>query len=264
MKYLKHGIRDMLCGFQSWAIVQQLAHIESVRKSKRSNIGQWWSTINTAVLIAVLGLIFGSIFELPHDYFLGYLAVGLIVWFHIFAVLIGATTLYPDNRELIFQVALSHAVYPFQLWLKEIIIFKYNLVLIPIVFLLSGISVTPEMIFCLFGLLLLQLNLGWMIVILAIVSVRYRDVKQIVVNVLQLGFYATPIIWDRNLLNFIHADYFLGLNPLFHLIEGVRAPLIEGNVPWVSLGLSLAMAASGWLIALILHGKFHRRIEYWV
>ena len=264
MRYFKSGYEELCAGVKSWPIVNQLGRLEFVRKSKRSKIGHWWSAINTGLLIALLGVVFGSLFQLPHEYFLAYLAAGLIIWFHIFAVLVGSTTLYPDNRELILQIALPHAIYPLQLWLREQIIFRYNLLLIPIVFVLVGMHVSWTVLFALAGLVLLELNLAWMIVVLSIISVRYRDVKQIVVNILQFGFYATPIIWDRQLLTLLHADYVLGLNPFFHLIEGVRAPLLGADLPWISFVVTAVMAGVGWIVALFLHGKFHRRIEYWV
>ncbi len=60
------------------------------------------------------------------------------------------------------------------------------------------------------------------------------------------------------------ALYLLDLNPVYHLLEIVRLPLL-GMVPraanWaVALGLALA----GWCAALLLFGRFKRRIAYWL
>jgi lipopolysaccharide transport system permease protein len=53
-------------------------------------------------------------------------------------------------------------------------------------------------------------------------------------------------------------------NPLAYLIDLVRAPLI-GQMPspltWL---VTIGMAAIGWPIALLLTGRYLKRIPYWV
>ena len=264
MEYIQIGFEKLCESLKSWPIVNQLAKLEFVRKRKRSKIGHWWSTINTGILILILSVVFGSIFKLPNEYFLPYLTVGLIIWFHINSVLVNSSELYPENRELILQIALPRLAYVLQLWLRESITLRYNLMILPVVLLIAQINLSAEMIFSLLGLFLLELNLLWMIVFIAMISVRYRDVRQILINVLQFGFYGTPIIWDRSLLDISYLENLIVFNPFFHLIEGVRAPLLGAATPWLSYMAAGAMALCGWLCALYVHGRFHKRIEYWV
>ena len=262
--WIKKGWCQLFLAIRSWAIVNQLANLEFVRKSKRSRIGHWWSAINTGILILILSVVFGSIFKLPNEYFLPYLSIGLIIWFHINTVLVSASGLYPENRELILQIALPRLVYVFQLWLRESIALRYNLMIIPVVLLIVQINLSVEMMYSILGLILLELNLLWMIIFIAMISVRYRDVRQILINVLQFGFYSTPIIWERSLLELSHLDNLIVFNPFFHLIEGVRAPLLDTATPWLSYAVAGGLALFGWLCALYVHGRFHKRIEYWV
>jgi ABC-type polysaccharide/polyol phosphate export permease len=54
------------------------------------------------------------------------------------------------------------------------------------------------------------------------------------------------------------------LNPLYHLMELLRAPLL-GRAP--ELRTWLVVAAStivGWALAMYLFGRFRRRIPYWL
>jgi len=58
--------------------------------------------------------------------------------------------------------------------------------------------------------------------------------------------------------------YLLDLNPAYHLLEIVRAPLL-GQWPsalnWVVSG---GLAIVGWALALLFYGRFRRRIAYWL
>jgi lipopolysaccharide transport system permease protein len=57
---------------------------------------------------------------------------------------------------------------------------------------------------------------------------------------------------------------FLDMNPFFHLIEVIRAPLL-GSTPTIANWLvSLAMAGVGWAITLFVYGKYKNRIAYWL
>ena len=113
------------------------------------------------------------------------------------------------------------------------------------------------------GLLLLCLNALWIAVFLGAVCARYRDVQQLVGNVLQIALFLTPIFWSADQLTgraSILADY----NPLYHLIAIVRDPLM-GKAPdtlhWVVVGVGTVL---GWALTIHVMGKFRHRIVYWL
>jgi len=85
---------------------------------------------------------------------------------------------------------------------------------------------------------------------------------QIVTSLMQVAFFATPIIWSTEALT---GDALLwNLNPFYHLIEIVRAPLLGFRVPvhsWVAVA---AMGVVGWVVTIVAFRQFHRRIAYWV
>ena len=76
--------------------------------------------------------------------------------------------------------------------------------------------------------------------LVGLLSARFRDLPQIVAAVMQIAFYITPIIYRPNALN--RFSFIVKLNPLAHLIELVRAPLI-GQVP---SAMTWAVTAACW------------------
>ena len=66
------------------------------------------------------------------------------------------------------------------------------------------------------GFLLVIINLNWIGIILSIICTRYRDLGQLVSNVMNLLFFVTPILWRSEMLN--SYQYLLNFNLFYHLI----------------------------------------------
>ena len=131
-------------------------------------------------------------------------------------------------------------------------------------FLILWIPPSWSVVVSIFGFVLLVLNVSWMSIIGAVISTRYRDMVQIIQNVLQVLFYATPIMWTATRLPEGLVHDILYFNPFLHLIQIVRAPLL-GEMPTLENWLfSLGFLLVGWLVALSLLGSVHRRIAYWL
>jgi lipopolysaccharide transport system permease protein len=47
---------------------------------RRSPIGPFWLTVNSGILIATMGVVFGVLFDMELRDYLPYLAVGLVTW----------------------------------------------------------------------------------------------------------------------------------------------------------------------------------------
>ena len=92
---------------------------------------------------------------------------------------------------------------------------------------------------------------------------RFRDLPQIVSALLQVAFYVTPILFHGGMLSGKH-KWIVEFNPLAYLIDIVRQPLVGEVPPPFTWGLTIGMAVFGWLLALGMTGRYHRRIPYWV
>jgi lipopolysaccharide transport system permease protein len=147
---------------------------------------------------------------------------------------------------------------------RNVLILGHNLMIIPLVFLAVGKSLSVVAFISIPGFVLAVINLAWVALILAILCARYRDLPQIVGSVLQVFFYLTPIMWMPSLLPQRAGLYLLDLNPIFHLLEIVRAPLL-GQLPnMTSWMVSSSLALIGWGLTLAIYGRYKRRIAYWL
>ena len=104
-----------------------------------------------------------------------------------------------------------------------------------------------------------------MVLFLSVLCARYRDLPQIVASLLLVMFYLTPIMWMPSLLPQQNTNVkLLILNPFFHLMEIVKAPLL-GNLPSIlNWKVSIILGVFGWLVTMFMYGHYKRRIAYWL
>lgn len=238
---------------------------QDVKQSyRRSPIGPFWLTVNMAVLISTMGLVFGLLFKMDFKEYLPYLAIGLIVWNFVSTVITEASLVFVNSEALIKQINLKTYVFVVRLLWKNFAIFLHNLVLVPVILIVLGIGFTWSILLAFVGLFLVLVNLGWIVVALGILATRYRDFNQLTVSFLSVVFYLTPVVWHRDILDVPWAELFVTLNPFTALLEIVREPFI-GEMPGINSWLvAIGLAVVGWSIAALLFRRYSHRIAYWV
>ena len=125
------------------------------------------------------------------------------------------------------------------------------------------VSVTMETILIIPALFLLTINAVWVGILLGLVCTRFRDLNQVVSSLTQVAFFVTPIFWTpgqatgwRSLL--------VNLNPLYHLVDILRSPLLghaPASISWIA---AVGTALLGWSITLPLYNRFRGRLIYWM
>lgn len=239
---------------------------QDIRQSyRRSVFGQLWITIGMAVTIAAIGIVFGSIFATPVQTFLPYLASGLIVWGLITGIVNEGNMAFVSAENMIKQLPLPKLVYIVRVVWRNLIVYGHNIVIFPVVILIVGGATGPAILLWPFGIVAAVLSLSGLALIFAIVAARYRDFPQIVSAVMTVAFYLTPVIWIKeSLSNNELVSTIVSLNPLFHILQLGRLPLI-GQFPSLSNWIWVfASAAVFWSVALVMFKKFEKRIAYWV
>ena len=239
---------------------------QDIRQSyRRSVFGQLWITIGMAVTIAAIGIVFGTLFVTPLEVFLPYLASGLIMWGLIAGILNDGNQAFIAAEGMIKQLPLPKIVYIVRVVWRNIIISAHNIVIFPVVILIVGGKTSWAILLWPLGVLIAVTALSGLALIFGIIAARFRDLPQIVNAALTVAFYVTPVIWireslgDNELVNIL-----VSLNPLNHILQVARLPLI-GQFPsienwtWV-----IVSAAIFWTIGMLLFRRFEKRIAYWV
>ncbi len=100
-----------------------------------------------------------------------------------------------------------------------------------------------QLFYYMFAMAFLCLGLG---LILAPVSVFFRDMSQIVGIFIQIGFWIIPIVWGMDVLS-PKLQILFALNPLCYIVEGYRETLLSKIPFWTHPMLS----AYFWCISIV-------------
>lgn len=263
-KKIRFGWKDIVGGIKKFDLADLLARSDIRQRYRRSTLGPFWITISTAIMIACLGFIFGTIFKSSIKEFLPFISAGLILWGYISSTLTDATTAFISVEGMIKQLPHPLFLYVERMVLRNFYIFCHNIVIFPIVCLIVRRPLDWNTLLFFPGILILTLNLTWMSLIVGIFCTRFRDMAQILINLLQVIFYVTPIIWMPGLLSARTSLMILEPNPFYHLLEIVRAPLM-GNLPTpTTWAVSLGSMVVGTFVTIVVYNKYRNRIAYWL
>lgn len=231
---------------------------------RRSALGAFWITIGMAVTIATIGIVFSQIFKASLQSYLPFLALGIIIWGFISLTLTDACQMFIASESIIKQLKIPFVMFALRTLWKNVITLGHNLAILPVVMFVFGLGFSFASILAIPGLILLVVNVGWVSVFLGLISARYRDFPAIVNSLLTIGFYVSPVMWSPTLLPIGTAHVLLGLNPVHHLLQVVRQPLLGQMPTLINWAVVIIFAAVGWTCAALALRKWQSRIAYWV
>lgn len=266
LMFYRLAFKDIYASFLNISLVATLAWQDIKQRYRRSFIGPFWLTLSTGFIIGGMGLVFGQIFKIPLQEYLPFLAVGMILWSFVTTTISEGCMSFINADAIIKQLPIPLYSHILRVVARNIFILGHNLVLIPLVIFLTGSTLNfgVNLIFFLFGLILLVINLLWMSLLIATLSTRFRDLSQIINSAMQMIFYVTPIMWQPNLMTHRTGITFLNFNPFFHLFEIVRAPLLNSSASLLNWQISGLLAVAGWSFAFLVYGRYKHRIAYWL
>ena len=256
------ALLDIIEGAHALHLWRMLGWQDVRQRYRRSKLGPFWLTISMGILVGSLGVLYAVLFKIEVANYLPFVAAGFVVWGLISSLINDSCAAFIGAGIVIKQVELPLSVHVYRVVWRNFIIFAHNAVIFVVVAVLFSIWPGWAGLLVLPGLAILCLNGIWIGLLLGLVSARFRDVPQIVASVVQVAFFLTPIIWKPELLP--DRALVLDLNPFFHIVELVRAPLL-GHAPGLASWLAtLGITLGGWLMTLVMYRRYRWRIAYWV
>lgn len=253
---------EIVAGFRAWPIWMLMGWDDIRQRYRRSVLGPFWITLSMGVFILLLSLIYSRLFRMNLHEYMPYLTVGYIVWGFMAAATNDSCMAFHDGSRIIKQIKLPYSIYVLRVIWRNFIVFLHTIVIFIPVAVVFQVQPNPIMFYALPGLLLVIVNQIWVTTILGILSTRYRDLQPIANTIVQLGMFATPIMWPVSSLG--DQTIFARINPVYHLIEITRAPLL-GEFParesWLVAG---GMAVVGSVLAVALFARASRRLVFWL
>ena len=254
---------DFHRAFGHWPAFLLVATTDIKARYRRSAIGQFWITISLAVTILALGVVWSFLWKMPLKSFLPFVAVSHVFFAYMTNYMNESPAIFLNVAPYLREFHLPKSVYLFAALVRQIIILGHNAIILVPVFLFFGIPVTWRILWFIPAFLLTTLALFAVSTILAIVGTRFRDVASLVVNLTQISFFVTPVIWMPHMIPEDYRHYLL-FNPFAVFLELLRAPLLGPPPQWsywdmAVLFTALAVVAAAWLFV-----RYRGRIIYWL
>ena len=216
-------------------------------KYKGSFLGILWSFVNPLLQVLVYAIIFPYIMRVKTDNYLIFLICGIIPWTWFTTSISNGTSCIILNSNLIKKVYFPREILPISIVTSGMINFLISCVIILIFVLFGGVGISWHLVFLpLLVLIQYVITLAFAFLLSAI-NVYVKDVEYIVIFMLNMAFYATPILYSTETFK----GWFLWifrLNPMAHLINGYRDIFYVHQVPQVGNLLILLGIGIGLLV----------------
>lgn len=183
-------------------VVQVIAHAEYKLKYSGSALGYLWSVVKPLGLFLMLYIVFGRFFKLnvgiPH--YPVYLLIGIVLWTYFLDATMLTMTSIVERGALVSKLVFPRLIIPISVTVTAGITLLVNLSVIAVF--IAANRIVPTVRWLLLIPLLLELYIFTLAVglILATIFVRLRDLRQVWELVLQLLFYASPILYPASFL----------------------------------------------------------------
>jgi lipopolysaccharide transport system permease protein len=258
----QHAARDIIDGLANIRLWSMLGWRDIKQRYRRSTLGPLWVTISMAFMIGGLGAVYGVIFKIPLATYLPFLAAGLITWEFVSRCINEGCLAFLQLEGLIKQIRLPMTIHVASTIWKNAIVLVHNAVVYIVVALIFEVNPGWEVLWIFPGFLLLFLNLTWIILLLAILCTRFRDVPQLVQAAVNIIFFVTPVFWSPTLMP--DRAILVQANVFYHMIDVIRSPLLGISPDPASWIFLIATLIIGWGSTFLLFTKFRRRITYWL
>lgn len=208
-----------------------------VATHKQTILGPLWHVVQPLLTTLTLMLVFGRIVRLPTDglpQFLFYLS-GIVIW-NYFATCVAKTAgTFTANAGIFGKVYFPRLAPPLASVVSSLVAFSIQFTLL-LTFLasysLAGTGVRPRAAAVLLVPLLVAMTAGFGLgvgIVVSALTTRYRDLHQLVSFGVQLGMYATPVIYPLSAVP-PRYEWLIRVNPMTPIVENFRAALLGRGV----------------------------------
>ena len=194
---LLHSLRQL---FRHRALVQSLVARELKARYRGSTLGLLWSFVNPLLLLSIYTFVFTSVMPAARsagiEHFSLFLFCGILPWTWFSSSLLESANVLIAGGNLIRKVLFPAEILPIVTVFAGLVHFCLGLPILAAFFVYYRVPVTAADLVWLplivFAQLLLTLGFAFL---LSALTVHFRDLRDLLANVLTLGFFLTPIIY---------------------------------------------------------------------
>ena len=218
--------------WQSRRLIWRLAKNDFRKRYAGSIFGALWAMVQPVITVVMYYIVFDRIFhqsmvsdgqKIPYVLFL---TSGLVPWFFFSDALSSGTASLLEYNYLVKKVVFKISVLPIIKIIAALFTHAFFTGILMLIAVLSGHGPSVywlQLIYYTFAEFIFVLGLCYAT---CAITVYFRDLQQIIGIILQVGMWATPILWDINILP-DRVKTLIKMNPMAYIVGGYRASVYE-------------------------------------
>lgn len=239
---------------QSRRLIWKLAKNDFKKRYAGSYMGAVWAMIQPVVTVLMYYIVFEKVIGSPGRGdgsvpFVLFLTAGLVPWFYFNEALNNGTNALLEYSYLVKKVVFKISILPIIKIIAASFIHVFFVVVLLIVAACYGYYPTV------YTIQLVYYSVCLFVFVLALsystcaIVVFFKDLSQIISIALQIGMWATPILWDINSLDSTWVTI-LKINPLVYVVNGYRSAVYERQWFWQDFFSTMYF----WIFTVVLFG----------
>lgn len=225
--------------YQNRRLIWRLSRNDFKTRYAGSYLGTIWAMVPPIVTVAMYWVVFDRIFgsgpqvtytggEVPYVLFL---TAGLVPWFFFSDAVMGGMTSLMEYNYLVKKVVFKVSILPIIKVTAAMFVhigFSVVLVLIAAFYGYTPTVYTLQLFYYTFCEYVFILGLSYAT---CAIVLFFRDLQNLISIIMQVGMWATPILWNINTLREKYKP-FIKLNPMTYIVEGYRSAVYEQQWFW--------------------------------
>ena len=227
-------------------------------KYKGSFLGVLWSFINPLLQVLVYAIVFPFIMKNTQENYVVFLIIGILPWTWFITAITQGTSCILANAGIIKKVYFPREILPISVVTSGMINFLISCIVIFLFLIFSGIGISWYVVFLpIIVIIQFIFTLGILFMTSAI-DVYIRDAEYIIAFIVNMLFYATPILYSPDIFQNTPISWLFKLNPLAGIINSYRDILFYKTMPNLESLLFIFVIS---IILLLLGIAIFRKLE---
>ncbi len=246
---------DVFCTGKKFLVFNMVGRNLKV-KYRRSILGLLWTLAHPISMTAIYFFVFKVVLKVQMPHYLVFVLSGVLTWGFFASTLSEGLEALVGNMGLLTKIPVPIQIFPFVGSVTNLITWLLSLPVLLGAAIWSGSALGVSILTLPYFLATLFVIAYSLSVILSMAFVYLRDLKHILSLVLQAWFYATPVIYNADMIP-PRFQWILFLNPVAKIFTAIHGLFVDGRWPsegeWVMPGVWAVLLMG---VAIVAHKRY--------
>lgn len=254
---------DLVQALKRFRFALMLAWREISSSVRLTLVGPAWLLFQPLLWIVTIVFVFGPSAGRDEPLYGLYVAIGLTLYLGLQTCVVEGARVFIAERSIILNVSVPYMVFVLKLLLKVAISMAISSIIVVAASMIYPPPLGGSLLLVIPGMLIFAVACTGMILTIGVVGTKYIDLQFALQALMRVVMFATPIFWivpEGDTVRALVAH----LNPFYHLVEIIRAPVMGRPVALEHWFAASAFAVVSLVVGVLLFMRFRRRIALWI